>query len=86
LEILEIYVVALYQDLVIGILEILSLVPYSLHNTYTLAIIRIIMLFSRGAFSQAENNWSENPETLYWLKVQAIMKPLALHWRMAGLA
>jgi hypothetical protein len=57
LEILEILVVALYQDLVICPLEVVSPLLHRLHDREEFPIVRVVVLFGSGAFSRLEIDW-----------------------------
>ena len=54
LEVLEVRVVALDQDLVIGALVVVSPLFHCLDNRQELLIIRVVVLFGRRVFSGVE--------------------------------
>jgi len=64
LEILEILVVTLDQDLVIGALEMVSPLFHCIDNRQELPIIRVVVLLGAGAFSRVEIDWVKNPESV----------------------
>jgi hypothetical protein len=55
-------VIALYQDFMIGSLEVVAPLFHSLNDRQKLPIVHIIILFGRRAFSIVEIDWSESPE------------------------
>ena len=68
MEVLEVLVVTLDQDLVIGALEIVSPLLYCLDNHQELPILRVVVLFGRRAFSRVEIDWAKNPESVVLVK------------------
>jgi hypothetical protein len=68
LEILEILVVALDQDLVIGALEIVSPLFQCLDNCEDLPIVSVVVLFSGRVFSRVEIDWAKNPKSVVLVK------------------
>ena len=63
-EVLEVLVVALDEDLVMGAIEIVSPLFHCLDNCQELPIVRVIVLFGRRAFSRVEIDWAKNPESI----------------------
>jgi len=55
--------VALYKDLVIRSLEVVTPLLHSLHNGQEVPIARVAVLFGTRAYSGGEVDWSENAET-----------------------
>ena len=67
-EILEIYVVTLDQDLLIGALEIVSPLFHFLQNGQELPMVQVIVLFGGGAFPRVKIDWAKNPESIVLVK------------------
>ena len=68
MEILKILVVALDQDFVIGALELLSPLCHCLDHHQELPIVRVLVLFSGGAFSSVEVDGPKNCEFVVVVK------------------
>jgi hypothetical protein len=64
LEILEILLVTLHQDLVIGPVRIVSVLFRFLDNRKELAIVSVVGLFGGGAFLTVEIDSAKNPESV----------------------
>jgi hypothetical protein len=64
LEMLEIFVVALDQDIAIGTLEIVSPWFHCLDHCQVLPIVRVVVLFGGRAFSGVEIDLAKNPESV----------------------
>jgi hypothetical protein len=58
LKILEVLVVALYQDPVICPLEVVSPLLHGFHDREEFPIVRVIVLFGGRALSRVEIDWS----------------------------
>jgi hypothetical protein len=56
--------VALDQNLGISALEIVSPLFHCLNNRQELSIVRVVVLFSRGAFWRVEIDWAKHPESV----------------------
>ena len=68
LELLEVVVVALDQDLVIGAVEVVSLIFDCLDNRQEVKIVSLVVLFWRRAFSIVEITRGKNPESVVLVK------------------
>jgi len=56
--------VALDQDLVISVLEIVSRLFHCLENRQELLIVRVVVLFGPGASFRLEIDWAKKPESV----------------------
>jgi hypothetical protein len=68
LEILEILVVALGQEPVIGALGIVSRLLHSFENRKVHPIVHVIVPFRRRAFFEVESDWVKNSESVVLVK------------------
>jgi hypothetical protein len=68
LEILEILMVALDQNLVVGALEIVSPLFHCLDNCQELPIVHVVGLFGGTVFSRVEIDWAKNPKSVVLVK------------------
>ena len=56
--------VALYEDLMIHSLQVVTPLLQSLHDGQELQIISVVVLLGTWAFSEVEADWFENSETI----------------------
>jgi hypothetical protein len=86
LEILEILLIALYRDPGICPRDIGSPLLHRLHNRKKLPIARVIVRFSRRAFSEFEIDWSQSSEPVILIEDAGDCEAAASVWRISGFA
>lgn len=64
MKVLEFPVIALYQHLVIGSVEVVSPLIHNLPDCWTLPIAHIVVQFGRRAFLSVEIDWQKIPKPI----------------------